>query len=163
MIKKAAMGKGFPEGTAKEVAFAALCLPEGQAEAALAGLTSSGQWSVAENAPTLFDQAFMALSTHETDEITQAVDGVDCPELLEGMALAAACNYGLITVINANASTTELTIRLGEATSSPKVSGALDVPTDTYKALNAFAQKTYVPATDASRLKGAGAGLTDND
>lgn len=30
-------------------------------------------------------------------------------------------------------------------------------------ALSALAHKTYVPATDASRLAGAGAGLTDND
>lgn len=29
--------------------------------------------------------------------------------------------------------------------------------------LNRFAQRTYAPATDESRLKGAGAGLSDND
>jgi hypothetical protein len=32
-----------------------------------------------------------------------------------------------------------------------------------WEALGRFAHRTYVPATEASRLKGAGAGLTDND
>ena len=32
-----------------------------------------------------------------------------------------------------------------------------------YKRLDALAQRTYAPATEASRLAGAGAGLTDND
>jgi hypothetical protein len=29
--------------------------------------------------------------------------------------------------------------------------------------LEAFAQRTYAPATEASRMLGAGAGLSDND
>ena len=32
-----------------------------------------------------------------------------------------------------------------------------------FKALNEFAKKTYAPATEESRLAGAGAGLNDND
>lgn len=32
-----------------------------------------------------------------------------------------------------------------------------------WQVLGAFAQRTYAPATEASRAKGAGAGLTDND
>ena len=32
-----------------------------------------------------------------------------------------------------------------------------------WKILNAFAERTYAPATDASRLKGAGADASDND
>lgn len=35
--------------------------------------------------------------------------------------------------------------------------------TDLYFRLNTFAERTYAPATEASRLAGAGAGLTDND
>ena len=37
------------------------------------------------------------------------------------------------------------------------------VAQSTWDALNALAAKTYGPATEASRLAGAGAGLTDND
>lgn len=34
---------------------------------------------------------------------------------------------------------------------------------EAYEVLQSFARKTYAPATDASRLAGAGAGLNDND
>ena len=38
-----------------------------------------------------------------------------------------------------------------------------DIPETTARTLDAFAQRTYAPETEASRLAGAGAGLTDND
>ena len=41
--------------------------------------------------------------------------------------------------------------------------GPVDIADEIWEALSAFAHRTYVPATEASRLKGAGAGLTDND
>jgi len=41
--------------------------------------------------------------------------------------------------------------------------GAVDIADEIWEALSAFAHRTYVPASEASRLKGAGAGLTDND
>ena len=37
------------------------------------------------------------------------------------------------------------------------------IPADTLAALEALGHRTYAPATEASRLSGAGAGLTDND
>jgi hypothetical protein len=37
------------------------------------------------------------------------------------------------------------------------------VDAETWSRLNAFAQRTFAPATEASRLAGAGASLTDND
>ena len=37
------------------------------------------------------------------------------------------------------------------------------VDSETWARLTAFAHRTYAPATEASRLAGAGAGLTDND
>ena len=39
----------------------------------------------------------------------------------------------------------------------------MDIDGEIWEALGLFAHRTYVPATDASRLKGAGAGLNDND
>lgn len=39
----------------------------------------------------------------------------------------------------------------------------LVVDAQTWDRLNAFATRTYAPATEASRLKGAGAGLSDNN
>ena len=41
--------------------------------------------------------------------------------------------------------------------------GAVGIAGEIWEALGRFAHRTYVPATEASRLKGAGAGLTDND
>jgi len=38
-----------------------------------------------------------------------------------------------------------------------------DVCNTIWQILNDFAYQTYVPATDKSRLSGAGAGLVDND
>jgi hypothetical protein len=38
-----------------------------------------------------------------------------------------------------------------------------DIPEATARKLDAFAQRTYAPETETSRLAGAGAGLTDND
>ncbi|MEH6546520.1 MAG: DUF3726 domain-containing protein [Sneathiella sp.] len=46
---------------------------------------------------------------------------------------------------------------------NPNASSTVGVKDDVLKQLLAFAAKTYVPATAASREKGAGAGLTDND
>ncbi len=42
-------------------------------------------------------------------------------------------------------------------------SNGREVPPDTADILNAFAQRTYAPATSESRIAGAGAGTTDND
>ena len=42
-------------------------------------------------------------------------------------------------------------------------SGPVDIDDEIWEGLSALAHRTYVPATEASRLKGAGAGLTDND
>jgi len=57
-----------------------------------------------------------------------------------------------------------ISVRLGglltEAT--PPKSRAMPDP-DTWSALNRYAHRTYAPATDESRLRGAGAGLSDND
>lgn len=44
----------------------------------------------------------------------------------------------------------------------PKASRATPDPAD-WSVLNQFAHRTYAPATEASRLKGAGAGTNDND
>lgn len=42
-------------------------------------------------------------------------------------------------------------------------STARHVPEDIWDWLNSLAARTYVPASESSRLSGAGAGLTDND
>ena len=51
----------------------------------------------------------------------------------------------------------------GTETVSPAGQRARTVDAETWARLNAFALRTFAPATEASRLAGAGAGLTDND
>jgi len=57
-----------------------------------------------------------------------------------------------------------LTVTLGGSVQSPlpKVTRATPNATD-WAVLNRFAHRTFAPATDASRLLGAGAGVSDND
>ncbi len=56
-----------------------------------------------------------------------------------------------------------LSIKLSEKDSLSKVGQPLSIPVSAIKSLEKMASKTYVPESDASRLKGAGAGLNDND
>lgn len=58
----------------------------------------------------------------------------------------------------------EATVTIGGkiATPQPQCSRAKPSP-ETWQVLNRFAQRTYAPATEESRLTGAGAGLSDND
>jgi len=57
-----------------------------------------------------------------------------------------------------------LTLRQGGDVGTPltRQSRATPAPAD-WATLGSFAHRTYAPATDASRLSGAGAGLSDND
>lgn len=51
-------------------------------------------------------------------------------------------------------------VRVGTA---PHRRGPMEVDASLWTAFDRLAQKTYVPATEASRASGAGAGLSDND
>ncbi len=58
----------------------------------------------------------------------------------------------------------DVTIEAAEAPERrPDRATRIDVANDTLERLNAFAHRTYAPATEASRQAGAGAGTTDND
>ena len=46
---------------------------------------------------------------------------------------------------------------------SPVGAPGRDIDAETWSRLNAFALRIFAPATEASRIAGAGAGLTDND
>ena len=49
-----------------------------------------------------------------------------------------------------------------EPTHQPR-SGGVEIQDDIWRELNLLAKRTYVPATEESRARGAGAGRTDND
>jgi hypothetical protein len=49
------------------------------------------------------------------------------------------------------------------APKSPPLRTRVDLTQQHLDDLNSYAHRTYAPATEASRLAGAGAGLNDND
>ena len=51
----------------------------------------------------------------------------------------------------------------GKMTAGQTRSSRADPAPETWQVLNRFARRTFAPATEASRLTGAGAGLSDND
>lgn len=56
-----------------------------------------------------------------------------------------------------------LTVRRSDTEVLKAKTGPVTVPQDDWDIWQGLAAKTYVPETEASRLAGAGAGLTDND
>ena len=56
-----------------------------------------------------------------------------------------------------------LSVRLSKRNFLSQVGPPAPIPIKLIKLLEKMASKTYVPESEASRLKGAGAGLTDND
>ncbi len=93
-------------------------------------------------------------------EITISWDGLTVACGPEAACLGPACNGPLDTDI-----TESVTIRPESLTDGMPLPRALrgDMPPETAQRLAAFAQRTYAPETEESRLSGAGAGLTDND
>lgn len=86
-------------------------------------------------------------------------------EVASGLAVLDGDDVAVDTALNDAASAVRIrtgptdTTHLGRATRQTRS----DVTDEIWEHLNNFAAKTYAPATEASRLKGAGAGLTDND
>ncbi len=75
----------------------------------------------------------------------------------EGLFVQGALNAALADQVSIGSSAP------AQETSHCWQPGAVDIADEIWEALSAFAHRTYVPASEASRLKGAGAGLTDND
>ena len=66
----------------------------------------------------------------------------------------------------AEAGNTDLSISIAQDTGAlppPLATGPITIAEDIWAELDVLAAHSYVPATEASRLSGAGAGLSDND
>lgn len=89
-------------------------------------------------------------------------------ELLEGFAHLAGSNYELTYNVepdqDGGAIVTCTPLASGSEGIAPKSQvEQIEVDPKQLERAQSLAHKTYVPATDESRLSGAGAGLTDND
>ena len=112
-------------------------------------------------------------------------DDIDVPLLLIGFAGDAAERTGRTLAVDCEgrslvisprmahavaaawAGEKRMTLRCAEATQDGEAPGEplsrISVNGQTWREILDLAARTYVPASDASRLHGAGAGLTDND
>lgn len=167
LMTKAAMGAGLSHGIAIEVASGALNLgPEGP-PALIEGLANkSCDWCVVKFGPSLFDIAMIKVGNGGLPQWRTELGHIDAPALLRGMAITARRDYHLnseIDIIDGKTAITFSMIAQPCQNTGPVTDTTIDVDDVDFKALSALAHKTYVPASDASRLKGAGAGLNDND
>lgn len=196
LLKKAALGAGFPTGLADDLAAAGVALARrGQSGAAvvldalLAGFSASdapetvgvrltfGSCCLAAVGASAFD--LLVAKPSRPVEFTEVAH----PMLLLGLAAAAAERTGWTfrlasgdgSSVDVNpqesAASTSLpdpvviTVLSATRSDEPPVVSFLpvDVDDEAFSRLSVLAARTYVPATEASRLSGAGAGLTDND
>jgi hypothetical protein len=171
VVRKAALGARLPGGTADDLANAASWM-EARGLAALALALDYIQRGNAanQNIATFFDRIAVG-------EQQVRIDQVDL--LLVGFAADAAMAYDLgfavewtgarVEIGPEGASQTGVDFS-GPATISacvaPAAMGKVDeivIVDEVWARANAMAAAYYVPATDASRLGGAGAGVNDND
>jgi hypothetical protein len=99
--------------------------------------------------------------------MASAAAQLNCVLVLECDAGSASTDGNLLALSNEallQATSADVVIRIGGLTGNilSQVSRAKPAP-EAWDTLNTYAHKTYAPATEASRLAGAGAGLADND
>ena len=142
------------------------------------GMAHFANTKIAINGPAAFDLMEAGLAS------TITLEEIDSPMLLIGFAKLAAETYGLKTEIDfSNGSEAEIrrskikitgpidsgvnaNLRITEITDQPiRVvhDNGVTINEVLWPSIMELAYKTYVPATEESRVKGAGAGLTDND
>ena len=162
---KAARGAGLPLGHAEDIGRAAVFLAHwGELDILITALEGEHVVRLPEDGRVRNARAAMigptAIDLVQAGEGTVTLRDVDAPRLIN--ALVEASPAGVV-VSEADG---ELILALDASRpveDVPSHEGPVDVPQPVVDALGALAARTYVPATEASRLAGAGAGLTDND
>lgn len=169
MVIKAARGAGVPLGHCEDLALAAgylaatdpvrlACLTE--------ALTGPHAVVLADWSPQVVQitdaRAVMAgpvaVDALRAGASTVELQNIDAPRLV--IALCAAQNM----CVDHRFEGADLIIKLGDGPAPvPPTASAITVSGQLWTYLSDLAARTYVPASDASRLAGAGAGLTDND
>lgn len=162
---KAARGAGLPLGHADDLGRAGPLLAErGELQALVAALSVPP--APVDISEARIAEARVAMAGPTAVDLVQAgqgpliLQGLDAPEVMH--ALADVVRSGVTLRETAEG----LEVRLGnemDVTDDAPQGGAIDVPDDVIGVLGGLAARTYVPASEASRIAGAGAGLTDND
>lgn len=169
MVMKAARGAGIPLGHCDDMALAAEYLAATDPvrldciEVALAG-PHSPVIAVWTDTTLQIDAARAAMAGPVAVDALRAgydavvLKDVDAPRLV----LALFAGQGVC--VSHSFTGADLTVRCDDGPPAvPPMAAAVTVSGHLWTYLGGLAARTYVPATDASRLAGAGAGLTDND
>ena len=157
---------------------------------AVCPMETSGDWTARGGAlcPISAGAAFSDQEIRFQDGGTVQLKSVSCPLLLlpfvETVArktgIAMECRWGATAltvwgdgvVIDGDTpwlmTSTPVDVEIRRAADDPigthcEPSSRAELPDETATALTRFAHRTYAPATEESRLAGAGAGLSDND
>lgn len=181
LARKAARGAGLPFGIAEDIGRSAVWLASldlDAVDAVVSSLSSEGQKRIIEGVAAI-DRMFCG-------DMTEGVSVIvgDGGPVLVGLAAMAAADLGAdlvveasdgirrpltaLTIADARAhATPRLHLSRGKAMTpppEPKMSGR-PAPTSitAYEQALELAARTYVPSSAASRSRGAGAGITDND
>jgi hypothetical protein len=170
LVVKAARGAGVPIGQAEDLAATMIIAPvEAWLElpAALSDpMTLDGPVErdqlIYSNARTVMDGPSAIDAALMGQEVY--LGGLDAPLTFVIMCYAAeaSTSTGLEFLFDDEGGIL-LRMSLSAAPKRDEAAGHIDVPDQVWGFLNLLAAKTYVPETAASRAKGAGAGLTDND
>ena len=160
MVLKACRGIGIPVAQAKDVARAVAASPE-SLEALLLHLAQPLQEVNFDFSKGLKIKKICLLRDFSTcvDAIqSETVNVIIKSQLSDPLLVAMAALHG----INVAASGADLVLTKGSA-KTLSFSTRSNVDLNNWTVLCNYAALTYVPETEASRLGGAGAGLTDND
>lgn len=176
LARKAACGAGLPHGVAEDVGQAAVWLSARGVDAVAVVVDALGSPAEVLGAQSAID----ALCCGEAAEI--AFEDLSCRLMLIGLAGAAAavtemnlalCYDGGVEPLAlvakpADLAATALSLRLhppadGAAPASRGSPRPAATDATAYAAALGLAARTYVPASELSRARGAGAGTTDND
>ena len=167
MATKAARGAGIPLGHAEDFGpiVAHIAVHNPSALACLEAVLNSPQRPIAMQSDTsciLISAAQVIFAAPTSLDLIKA--GAKRVELLDPDApalLEAYCDASGITACARSGAVYTITHSTEDFVADPIQ--AADFPEDIWKILSEFAARTYVPASEASRLSGAGAGLHDND
>ena len=148
---KAARGAGFPMAQASQFATAAAQhLIEGRSQEDISQALIHMEASPIYTLPTTLDEVCLNGS--------QSVPNALLPDLIASYVETAPFQAQCI-----RAGGTILIKHISDRPPTKTVATRVEMSPTLWAHLNKLAAKTYVPASDASRLAGAGAGLTDND
>ena len=150
MIHKAARGAGIPLGLADDLAAA------GAYHVASGGAATEITEALQDDTGVAF-RGPVAIDAVLCDGQEQHLSNVRTPRLL--MAMIATRNVA----VQADLRDDGVTLRVGPIQDTENPTGPVVIPDVDWDVWMTLAAKTYVPATEASRLGGAGAGLNDND